>query len=565
MPKAVELLRQGKHEELWQMCCGYLKLDIEEFMNIQKRLLLEQLELLHESPLGKKIMRGANPRTVEEFREMVPLTTYSDYCPELEQKREDFIPVKPSLWVHSSGRSGKYPYKWVPLTLKYTQELSKVLYGIGMLSCCDKWGDTSHIPTKIKILYSVAPSPYISGTFADVLRMQTPLTYMPSIEGSEKLTFEERLRLGFEQSISEGIDYFFGISLVLVSIGERFLQSSNEVDVRPYIRKPSALWRLAKGKVKSRLAHRSMLPRDLWSLRGIIGSGLDSHVYKDRIEKLWGRKPLDLYSCTEGGVIATQTWDYNGMTFVPNLNFLEFIPEEETLKWQMDSSYQPNTLMLDEVEPGRNYELVFTNLHGGALVRYRIGDMVKIISNRNEILGIELPQMVFERRVDDLIDLFIVRLTERTIWQAIEDAGISYVDWVACKDSGRPVLKLYIELKKECNMSETDINKLIYHEIMESDSNDLHIDSPLRDDFAGFVDFGIESTILPSGTFSNYISHKQAEGADLAHLKPPHINPPAEVISMLVSDTEEIYVVKPTKTEATTTAEGESEAEKIIQ
>ena len=75
MPKAVELLRQGRDKELWQMCCGFLDLNIEQFMVIQKRLMLEQIQLLNRSPLGKKLMRGARPETVEEFREQVPLTT----------------------------------------------------------------------------------------------------------------------------------------------------------------------------------------------------------------------------------------------------------------------------------------------------------------------------------------------------------------------------------------------------------------------------------------------------------------------------------------------------------
>ena len=116
MPKAVELLRQGRNEELWQMCCGFLSLNLREFMDIQKRLLLEQLDLLNNCPLGKKIMRGAKPKTVEEFRRQVPLTTYADYCPELLEKREDVLPAKPALWVHTSGRSGEYPCKWVPIT-----------------------------------------------------------------------------------------------------------------------------------------------------------------------------------------------------------------------------------------------------------------------------------------------------------------------------------------------------------------------------------------------------------------------------------------------------------------
>ncbi len=91
MPKAVELLRQGRDEELWQMCCGFISLTLEQFMVIQKRLLLEQMGLLNRSVLGSKIMRGAKPETVEEFRQQVPLTTYADYCPELLEKREALL------------------------------------------------------------------------------------------------------------------------------------------------------------------------------------------------------------------------------------------------------------------------------------------------------------------------------------------------------------------------------------------------------------------------------------------------------------------------------------------
>jgi len=76
--KIRELLRQGRKEELWQMCCGFLDLSLEKFMAVQRRLLLEQLELLKSCELGRTVRRGAMPETVEEFREEVPLTTYAD-------------------------------------------------------------------------------------------------------------------------------------------------------------------------------------------------------------------------------------------------------------------------------------------------------------------------------------------------------------------------------------------------------------------------------------------------------------------------------------------------------
>ena len=102
-----ELLRQGKNEELWQRCCGFIDLSLEDFMRIQRRLLLEQIELLKKCELGRSIIGGANPTTAKEFREQVPLTTYADYAPYLLKRRMDVLPRKPILWQYTSGKSGE--------------------------------------------------------------------------------------------------------------------------------------------------------------------------------------------------------------------------------------------------------------------------------------------------------------------------------------------------------------------------------------------------------------------------------------------------------------------------
>jgi len=543
MPKAVELLRQGRNEELWQMCCGFLSLTLEQFMAVQKRLLLEQIGLLNRCTLGRKIMRGAKPETIEEFREQVPLTTYADYCPQLIEKREAPLPAEPAFWVHTSGRSGEYPCKWVPITSAYSHELSTVMYGIGILSSCKEWGDISQAPEHPKIVYTVAPRPYMSGAIASMLEQQTPSHYLPPLEEAENLSFEERVKLGFKQALSQGIDYFFGLSMVMVVVGNRFSQPSDKVDIRPLLSQPKALFRLVRGLAKSKLARRPMLPKDLWPVKGIMSGGLDSGVYKNKIKELWGRYPLDTYTGTEGGIIATQTWDYDGMTFIPSLNFLEFIPEKEHFKWQLDHSYQPKTVLLDEVKAGENYEIVITNFHGGALVRYRPGDMIKITSLRNEKLGIDIPQMVFERRADDLLDFVFIRLTEKTIWQAIENTGIAYEDWSAYKKTGEPVLSIFIELKDSYQGSDADIAAAVREQIIKSD-NGKDTESLIRGDFATMIDFKVEISLLPRGAFANYIAQRQAEGADLAHLKPPHINPSDKVLSLLMTKPEEVVKVE---------------------
>jgi hypothetical protein len=376
------------------------------------------------------------------------------------------------------------------MTATFARKFSEVMYGVGMISGSEGWGDTTNIPRQPRIVYTVAPRPYVTGAMASLLKQQTPIAYLPALEEAEDLSFEERIKLGFKQALSQGLDYFFGLSLVLVVVGDKFSQPSDKIDIRPLLSQPRALFRLAKGLTKSKLARRPMLPRDLWAVKGIMSGGLDSGVYKDRIKELWGKYPLDTYTGTEGGIVATQAWDYDGMTFIPNLNFLEFIPEKEHFKWLIDHSYQPETVLLDEVKPGENYEIVITNFHGGALVRYRPGDMIRITSLRNENLGIDIPQMAFERRADDLLDFVVIRLTEKTIWQAIEHTGIPYVDWTAYKKPGEAVLNLLVELKDGHRASAEDVASAVYHQIMSSD-NDAYTTSERRDDLVTMINFGV--------------------------------------------------------------------------
>ena len=525
MAKPIELFRQGRHEELWQLCCGFIDLSLEQFMAIQKQLLLEQIELLKTCKLGTKLMRGAMPETVEEFRQQVPLTTYHDYCPELLEKREEVLPAKPIIWQHSSGLSGEYPFKWVPLSSRFVQELGVLMFGIGIFASCEKKGDVSGLKYCPRVVYTVAPRPYTSGFLTYIMNEEVAPEFLPPLEEAESMPFEERTKEGFRLALSKGFDFFFGLSIALVAVAEQFKKQSGSIKIAPLLSQPKALLRLAKGLLKSKLARRSLLPRDLWSIKGIMGGGTDCTVYREKIKELWGRYPLDTYACTEAGFIATQNWDYDSMTFIPNLNFLEFIPETEYSTWQLDHTYKPKTVLLDEVKAGENYEIVITNFHGGAMVRYRVGDMIRITGLKNQKLNINVPQMVFERRADDLIDLGPIRLTERIIWQAIENTNIPYADWTARKEivEGRPALHLYIELKEGYIASERGMAAAVYEQIKKLDDGFIHQD---LESIERLIDFEpILVGLLPEGAFANYIVQRRAEGADLAHLKPHHINP----------------------------------------
>ena len=527
MSNLAELLKTGRHEELWSRCCGFIDLSIDEFMRIQRQLLLEQIELLKKCELGQYVMRGLSPRNVDEFRQLIPMTTYEDYAPFLLKRKMKGLPRKPTLWQYTSGKSGEYAYRWVPVTDRQLDEIEPLIFALLLFSTCKRRGEVTFKEFD-KFLYGMAPPPYATGTMARVFPYEL-LRVLPPMEKAENLTFEERIREGFDEALTEGLDLCIALSSVVVAIGNRFSERSGKTDIRPLLKRPRALTRLAKAMIKSRLAHRPMLPKDLWSPKGIITFGIDGSVYREKIKDMWGRYPLDFHGCTEAVMIAMQTWDYQGMTFIPHLNFFEFIPEEEAIKSRQDPAYQPKTLLLDQVKPG-NYELVITSFHGGPFVRYRLGHLIQITSLRNERLNIDIPQMVFLTRVDDQIDIAgFTRLSEKIIWQAIENSGVSYVDWVVRKEvQDRPVLNLYIELKGNQNITSQEISGLIHEELKKLDTPYAELES-----YIGLKP--IKVTLLPKDAFVAYKLKQQLDGATLERLNPPHVNPSNEILDFLLS------------------------------
>lgn len=531
MPSALELLREGRTEELWQKCCGFIDLSIEEFMAIQRRLLMEQIELLSKCELGNKVMGGAKPRSVEEFRERVPITTYDDYVPYLPEQIEDALPEKPLLWQHTAGLrcfSGEYEFKWVPVTERIYRELGDTCLAMLLFASCKERGDVV-LEEHDKFLYGLAPPPYASGSWGRRAAEEGIFDFLPPLDEAEKMTFEERVRQGFKMGLSGGMDLMMAIAGVLIAVGERLGQGNG---LRSSVRrafKGKLPLRFIKAILKSKLARRPVLPRDIWSLKALVSTGTDATVYREKIKEMWGRYPLSVYGSTETVMMATQLWDYEGMTFLPHINFLEFMPERECGKWLADPTYRPDIFTLDEVKAGENYAIVITNFYGGALARYFLGDVIKITSLRNEDLNVNIPQMVFESRIDGVMDIDrMVQMTEGTLWQAIENSGIVYQDWVARQEKEeKPKIHFYIEPK---DGAKVDVDEAAI--ALSKHLRDLHPFYAILEDIR---DVSLEVTLLPSGAFQSYMAKQRAAGADLAHLKPPHMNPSDDIVDFLLN------------------------------
>ena len=530
MATAAELLKQGRREEVWRKYCGFLDLNLDKFMEIQERLLMEQIDLLSKCDLGKKLLNNHIPGSLAEFRETVPLTTYADYYPYLmtTQAGENLLPSKPVLWARTSGRSSDTGFKWAPYSAEMLQKVGEFVTATFLLASCSGKGDVC-LDTGDTCLYTLAPAPYFTGgVIARGFENELRPKFIPSLEEGDQMEFEERIQAGFKLALKEGIDLFYGLSSVLVAIAEQFERGSGSLGFSADMLHPKILFRLATGLLKSKIQKRGLLPKDLWRVKGIIAGGMDTAFYRDKIEAYWGIKPLEGYGGTELGGIAVQAWNHKWMTFLPDCNFLEFIPEDDFYKNAYDPNYQPKTLLLSEVQPGI-YELVITNFHGNVFTRYRTGDFIAIEASGDPEIGVAIPQMSFHARADGIIDISgFTRLTEKSVWKAIEESGIPYAGWTIRKEyqQTKPVLHLYLESKNGFRAEE--MQESIHQKLKQEDSGYADLESMLGIN-------PLRVTTLPHGAFSKYLELKRIEGADLAHLKPPHVNPSDQVINQLLN------------------------------
>jgi hypothetical protein len=529
MNNSYKFIEEGRKDELWVKHCGFLGLSRDDFKAIQSRLMLEQIHLLGTSKIGRALMGGIIPASLEEFRQVTPLTTYADYSEVLMKKEEGDLPEKPFVWARTSGRSSELGPKWIPYTKVMYDRLSEPVVGAMLMSSCSQPGDVK-LERNDKFLMATAPPPYASAYIARATKENLEVIFLPKLEEGEKMAYGERVATGFKLAMREGLDYFMGISVVLARMGEQFEQQSSNSKPSRELLHPATLLRLLRALLISKIQKRNILPKDIWHLKGIMSGGTDTEIYKDKIEYYWGKKPLEGFACTEAGNMAMQAWNFKGMVFFPDNAFLEFIPFEDVRKNKEDPTYQPRTLLYNELEPGI-YELVLSNFNGGVLVRYRIGDLFEVISNGDEEIGSVLPQMKFYSRTDDIIDLgSFLRLTEREIWKTIEATGVEYRDWVAQKETTGPYpkLHLYVELVKNGSMPEEKVQELIRQSFSSrySDYNDMKDMLSIEP---------VDVTLIPSGAFGAYMKAKLEAGADLAHLKPPHMKPSDEILNKLLA------------------------------
>ena len=147
----------------------------------------------------------------------------------------------------------------------------------------------------------------------------------------------------------------------------------------------------------------------------------------DRMRPVFGKDTgVDYlgYVCSEAVIAAPLREEDPAYMLLPFGGFYEFIPAEE--------GADKTPLLPDQLEVGKEYELVVTNLSG--FYRYRLGDVIRVTGYHHEC-----PMIVFSYRENQLISMYGEKVTETALHTAVEsmaeESGTAVLEYSVYADS----------------------------------------------------------------------------------------------------------------------------------
>jgi hypothetical protein len=166
-------------------------------MAIQNRLLMEQIELYSNCELGRRIMKGKRPESVDEYRKCVPLTNYEDYADLLLPKVETALPSRTILWIETTWEGGKNPIKVAPYTESMLKCHKSSFITCMILATSNKKGQFT-LRGGENFLYGMAPMPYLTGIVPHIVSDDFSINFLPPTKEAEKMSFGQRNKVGLK-------------------------------------------------------------------------------------------------------------------------------------------------------------------------------------------------------------------------------------------------------------------------------------------------------------------------------------------------------------------------------
>ena len=214
------------------------------------------------------------------------------------------------------------------------------------------------------------------------------------------------------------------------------------------------------------------------------------------------------YVCSESTVAVPLREEDPACMLLPFSGFYEFIPVED------DTEAPP--LLMDQLETGKEYKLIVTNLSG--FYRYRLGDVIRVVGYHNEC-----PMIAFSYRENQLISMYGEKVTETALRTAVEsmseESGTPVMEYSVYADTGTDPGHYIVLLESDREiLPET---WAYYSEILNRKLCEAHVsyDTKIRQKTM----LPLEVKFVQPQTYALYRDLKVMGGASPNQIKPLHV------------------------------------------
>lgn len=476
--------------------------------DVQNELFKKLITTAQNTEWGKKY-HYSSVSSPDEFRERVPLSQYEDIFPYIDRimKGEENLlwPGKIKWFAKSSGTTNARS-KFIPVS-KESLEDCHYKGGKDMLSLfINNRPDTKVFTGKgLSIGGSHQINPMNPDTFyGDVsaviiqnLPFWAQIIRTPKLEIALMDDWEKKIEKMAAYTMEENVTSLLGVPTWTILLMQKILEKTGKSNI-------SEVW-----------------PNLEVFLHGAVAFGPYKSLFEDLIPNP-SMNYMEIYNASEGFFGIEDTIGRKDMLLMLDYGiFYEFIPLEDIGK------DQPKTLLLEEVELGKNYAIVISTNAG--LWRYIIGDTVKFTSKfpfRVKITG----------RTKHFINAFgeelIIENAELALAKAIEVTGAEISNFTAApiylESNTKGGHEWLIEFQKDPDNLETFVNALdgtlreVNSDYDAKRAGDKAMVRPLV-------------RVMPKGTFYNWLKSKGKLGGQY---KVPRLSNNREILEEILKSSE---------------------------
>nr|WP_294493716.1 GH3 auxin-responsive promoter family protein [uncultured Anaerosporobacter sp.] len=487
--------------------------------------------------------------SVEQYKNSMPITGYDNYDPfikrMIQEQQDNLLTSYPIRhYMESSGTQGTA--KYLPLSnpsKEIIHTLSKQLFSRIYDLMGDAW--TYH-----KLLLLIVPADKTLNEYADRNSLSTELFI--GIFEENMSDFVVSPMLAYEKGRTVDTQYLHAMFALLdanmCSIFSPFMSFILEFIHYVNINKEMLIQNIEMGIIDDSI---NISEEDCATLLSTIKPNKERAAQLREIfeayptswpKKVWPNLELILSTCSGSFLECTEVvrtyvgnevnilglgfgssecvfsmpveLNQNDAVLLPHTGFFEFLP--------LGENDYTKTLTLDEIEVGKDYEILVTTISG--LYRYQMRDAVTVTGTY-----LNTPKIQFSHRIDQTVNIFGEKTSElllrKIVYDMASENGLSIYNFSVYPDTTSAPMRyvFFIEFTD-------DALNISAEQMQESMEKKLRGANFLYDLFASSGKLApLEIHILQKNSYINYKQNLLNEGKNISQIKPVRIISSAKI------------------------------------